>query len=51
MGPPRRGERARRGPYRLHGYVVLLLTTGIRPAEARALHWDLVDLEARTMAV
>jgi len=45
------GMRARRGPYRLHAYVVLLLTTGIRPEEARALQWDLVDLEAGTVAV
>ena len=35
------GMRKRRGPYRLHAYVVLLLTTGIRPEEARALRWDL----------
>jgi integrase len=45
------GMRKRRGPYRLHAYVVLLLTTGIRPEEARALRWDLVDLEAGTVAV
>jgi len=45
------GMRARRGPYRLHAYVVLLLTTGIRPEEARALRWDLVDLEAGTVSV
>jgi integrase len=38
-------------PYRLHAYVVLLLTTGIRPEEARALHWDFLDLEAGTVAV
>jgi integrase len=43
-----------RGPYRLHAYVVvvvLLLTTGIRPEEARALSWDHVDLEAGTVAI
>jgi integrase len=45
------GMRKRRGPYRLHAYVVLLLTTGIRPEEARALRWDLVDLEAGTVSV
>ena len=45
------GMRKRRGPYRLHAYVVLLLTTGIRPEEARALRWDLVDLDAGTVAV
>ena len=45
------GMRARRGPYRLYAYVVLLLTTGIRPEEARALQWDLVDLEAGTVSV
>jgi integrase len=27
----------------LHAYVVLLLTTGLRPEEARALRWDHVD--------
>ena len=43
--------RKRRGPYRLHGYVVLLLATGIQPEQARALRWDLVDLEAGTVAV
>jgi integrase len=31
--------------------VVLLLTTGIRPEEARALRWDHVDLNAGTVAV
>jgi integrase len=30
---------------------VLLLTTGIRPAEARALRWDHLDLDAGTIAV
>jgi integrase len=45
------GMRKRRGPYRLHAYVVLLLTTGIRPEEARALRWDLVELEAGTVSV
>jgi integrase len=38
-------------PYRLHAYVVLLLTTGIRPEEARALRWDYLDLDAGTVAV
>jgi integrase len=38
-------------PYRLHSYVVLLLTTGIRPEEARALRWDHLDLDAGTVAV
>jgi len=42
---------ADRGPYRLHAYVVLLLTTGIRPEEARALRWDHLDLEAGTVAI
>jgi integrase len=37
--------------YRLKAYVVLLLTTGIRPEEARALSWDHLDLEAGTIAV
>jgi integrase len=45
------GMRKRRGPYRLHGYGVLLLTTGIRPEEARALRWDLVDLEGGIVSV
>ena len=43
-----RGEGA---PFRLHAYVVLLLTTGIRPEEARALRWDHLDLDAGTIAV
>ena len=38
-------------PYRLLAYIVLLLTTGIRPEEARALRWDLLDLEAGTISV
>ena len=38
-------------PYRLHAYVVLLLATGIRPEEARALRWDHLDLEAGTVAI
>ena len=39
------------GPHRLHAYVVLLLTTGIRPEEARALRWDHVGLDGATVAV
>ena len=31
--------------------VVLLLTAGIRPEEARALSWDHMDLEAGTVAI
>ena len=31
--------------------MVLLLTTGIRPEEARALRWDHLDLDAGTVAV
>jgi integrase len=38
-------------PYRLHAYVVLLLMTGIRPEEARALRWDHLDLDAGTVAI
>jgi len=38
-------------PHRLYAYVVLLLTTGLRPEEARALRWDHIDLDARTVAV
>ena len=38
-------------PHPLHGYVVLLLTTGLRPEEARALRWDHVDLDTGTVAV
>ena len=30
---------------------MLLLTTGIRPEEARTLSWDHVDLEAGTVAI
>jgi integrase len=40
-----------RSPYRLHAYVVLLLMTGIRPEEARALSWDHMDLDAGTVAI
>jgi integrase len=50
----RRAEDRRREdhePYRLHAYVVLLLTTGLRPEEARVLRWDHLDLEAGTVAV
>lgn len=42
-------EAARR--YRLHAYMVLSLTTGIRSEEARALRWDHVDLGASTISV
>jgi integrase len=45
------GDRADGDPHRLHAYVVLLLTTGLRPEEARALRWDHVDLEVGTVAV
>jgi integrase len=38
-------------PYRLHAYVVLLLMTGIRPEEARALRWDHLDLKAGMVAI
>src|SRR4029077_5757806 len=44
-------ERPDGSPHRLHAYVVLLLTTGLRPEEARALRWDHVDLDAGTVAV
>jgi integrase len=37
--------------YRTSAYVVLSLTTGIRTEEARALRWEHVDLEAKTVAV
>jgi integrase len=47
----RRGGGADAGPYRLHAYVVLLLMTGIRPEEARALRWDHLDLDAGTVAI
>jgi integrase len=50
-GEPPAGEDAARAPYRLHAYVVLPLTTGLRPEEARALRWDHVDLAAGTVAV
>ena len=45
------GRRGDGSPYRLHAYVVLLLTTGIRPEEARALPWEYFDLDAGTVAV
>ncbi len=44
-------ERPDGAPHPLHAYVVLLLTTGLRPEEVRALRWDHVDLDARTVAV
>ena len=44
-------ERPGGNPHPLHAYVVLLLTTGLRPEEARALRWDHVDLDAGTVAV
>jgi integrase len=47
----RRGDESTRRPYSLHAYVVLLLTTGMRPEEARALRWDHVDLDAETIAL
>jgi integrase len=45
------GERPGGDPHPLYAYVVLLLTTGLRPEEARALRWDHVDLDAGTVAV
>ena len=39
------------GPSWLYAYVILLLTAGLRPEEARALRWDHLDLEAGTLAV
>jgi len=45
------GGRGDVSPYRLHAYVVLLLTTGIRPEEARALRWDHLDPDAGIVAV
>jgi integrase len=36
---------------RLHAYIVLCLLTGVRSEEARALTWDHVDLDARTVSV
>jgi integrase len=36
---------------RLHAYIVLCLLTGVRSEEARALSWDHVDLDARTISV
>lgn len=46
-----RGSGSDNKPYWLHAYVVLLLTTGIRPEEARALRWDHLDLKAGTVAI
>ena len=37
--------------YRTSAHIVLSLTTGIRTEEARALRWERVDLEAKTVAV
>jgi integrase len=36
---------------RLRAYIVLCLLTGVRSEEARALTWDHVDLDARTISV
>jgi integrase len=36
---------------RLHAYIVLCLLTGVRSEEARALTWEHVDLDARTISV
>jgi integrase len=44
-------ERPDGNTHRLYAYVVLLLTTGLRPEEGRALRWDHVDLDAGTVAV
>lgn len=38
-------------PFRLHGYVVLSVLTGLRTEELRALRWSEVDLDAQTIAV
>ena len=45
------GERPGGDPHPIHAYVVLLLTTGLRLEETRALCWDHVDLDAGTVAV
>jgi integrase len=50
LGSQQDGREAAK-PSRLRAYVVLLLTTGIRPEEARALRWDHLDLDAGTVAV
>jgi len=39
-----------RNDRRLGAYVILSLTTGIRTEEARALQWDLVDLDGKADA-
>jgi integrase len=44
-------ERPGGAPHPLHAYVVLLLTAGLRPEEARALRWDHLDLDTGTIAV
>ena len=36
---------------RLHAFIVLCLLTGVRSEEARALTWDHVDLNAKTISV
>jgi len=36
---------------RLHAFIVLCLLTGVRSEEARALTWDHVDLDAKTISV
>jgi integrase len=37
--------------FRLHGFIVLCLLTGVRSEEARALTWEHVDLDAGTISV
>ncbi len=42
----------RRRPHpHYHAYLQLLFWTGMRPSEASGLHWDDIDLEARTLRV
>ena len=38
-------------PFRLHAYVVLSVTTGLRTEELRVLRWTEIDLDAATVAV
>ena len=42
---------SRRPTTRMYAYILVSLLSGVRTEEARALRWDLVDLEAGTISV
>lgn len=62
QAPPRREGRALNASearsllnvtdqYRLGAWVVVALTTGLRPGEVSALHWDAIDLDRARLVV